>query len=92
MIQSLLDTVKEQVVFLNSLPDEETLCIKPASSDWTAAQCIQHMNLATELYLDQIEPKLSGLKPADKAYKPRTWRKSSSRDSGRIRKTGSGTK
>jgi hypothetical protein len=71
MIQSLLDTVKAQREFMERLPSMDVLLKKPEHSGWNGAQCIQHMNLATELYLDQIEQRLPQLKPSRGPYKPR---------------------
>ncbi len=48
---------------LESVPAELRIT-SPYEGSWTVAQCLDHMNIATELYLDQLEEKLSNLKPA----------------------------
>lgn len=53
----------------NLLSELETLPLElktaaPSEGSWTVAQCLDHMNIATELYLDQLEAKISTLKPS----------------------------
>jgi hypothetical protein len=72
----MIDSIHSQIEFQrNQLKqyeqlDTSLLHAKPASGGWSILECIGHMNLATELYLDQIEAKLPLLKEGDRAYKP----------------------
>lgn len=46
------------------LLDEDVLRKKKDAKTWSILECFDHMNKATELYLDQIEPKIKEAKPA----------------------------
>lgn len=48
---------------------EEVLSARPAEEAWSTVECFDHMNKATELYLNQIEKKLEQLKPEKGDYK-----------------------
>jgi hypothetical protein len=50
--------------------DEKTLTKQPADGGWSATECMVHMNLAMEIYLDQFESMKGRLKPANGPYKP----------------------
>ncbi len=45
----------------------ENLTITPAEGGWNVVQCVDHMNKATELYLDQIEQKLPDVADANQS-------------------------
>lgn len=66
--QDLLDFSNKML----ELP-EELLLARPSEKTWSALECFDHMNKATELYLNQIEKKLTSLKAErNKVYK-KTW-------------------
>lgn len=46
--------------------DAETLNQKPGDGKWSVLECFQHMNLSTEVYLDQILKALPTQKPENK--------------------------
>ncbi len=60
----LLMTFAEQ---LREVP-ERSLNRPPTYGGWNVTQCLDHMNRATELYLNQIEGKLEQLRPVSKPY------------------------
>ncbi|MEM6360317.1 MAG: DinB family protein [Bacteroidota bacterium] len=62
--QELLDFTNE----MTALP-EELLLARPTEKAWSATECFDHMNKATELYLDQVDQKLELLKPEKGDYK-----------------------
>lgn len=51
----------------------ELLIKKPAAEKWNITECFDHMNKATELYLDQIEEKLPALRPASNGRFRASW-------------------
>lgn len=65
-------TQRDYVSELKQLP-EDRLNAKASPEEWSVLECVDHMNKATELYLDQIEPKLEKLKPAKKEAFKKTW-------------------
>ena len=75
MIQELKKTIEQQRAQLLEIGQGRDLQRTPEGSNWNGAQCIMHMCLATELYLNQIEKKLHLLKPAKGQYKQGFWAK-----------------
>lgn len=75
MIQELKKTIEHQQTQLQEIGDSRDLQRTPEGSNWNGAQCIMHMCLATELYLDQIEKKMHLLKSARGPYKQGFWAK-----------------
>ncbi len=72
MIDSLrnqIEAQREKLIAFSTL-DDEILNAKPASGGWSMLECVAHMNLATELYLDQIEAKIHLLREGKHPYKP----------------------
>lgn len=65
-------TQRDYVSELKQLP-ENRLNAKVSSEEWCVLECVDHMNKATELYLDQIEPKIGELNPAKKEAFKKTW-------------------
>ena len=52
------------------LPND-LLVKRPNEKQWNLVECFDHMNRATELYLDQVEEKLGQLKPSHNGkFKP----------------------
>lgn len=72
MLQDISSDVAEQrrrlLTIVTSGPD--VLSIRPEGNKWSINDCMIHMSLATELYLDQIEEKLHMLRPLKSSYKP----------------------
>jgi len=68
-LESRLKRHLDEAVRLTQM-DHDRLMKKPPDGKWSTYDCMEHMNLATELYLDQIEPRLDKLRPAKKGYKP----------------------
>ncbi len=66
--QSVKGFVKELI----DLPKDK-LTIKPSAEEWSILECIDHMNKATELYIDQIEEKIDHLRPSRKEQFKKTW-------------------
>ncbi len=65
-------SVKSFAESLTDLPKDK-LTTKPSDEEWSVLECVDHMNKATELYLDQIEQKIDRLKPSRKDSFKKTW-------------------
>ena len=72
MMDTIRPRIKEQRDKLKKFEqlEKSILYIKPDTGGWNILECIGHMNLATELYLDQIESKIHLLKEERTPYKP----------------------
>ncbi|MEM6524368.1 MAG: DinB family protein [Bacteroidota bacterium] len=71
LLQELAKQNQELLAFtheMETLP-EELLLARPREDAWSTVECFDHMNKATELYLDQIEEKLELLRPEKGDYK-----------------------
>jgi len=68
----LAEKLERQFTIIEELKrlDEKTLTQQPADGGWSASECMVHMNLAMEIYLDQFEFMKDRLKPANGPYKP----------------------
>ncbi|MEM9856305.1 MAG: DinB family protein [Bacteroidota bacterium] len=71
LLQKLAKQNQELLEFTNEVrtwPDD-LLLTRPRPEAWSIVECFDHMSKATELYLDQIEPKLRELKAEKRDYK-----------------------
>ncbi len=68
----LAEKIQGQAAVIERLEqlDEETLKKQSADGGWSVAECMVHMNLAMEIYLDQFESMKNSLKPEKKQYNP----------------------
>jgi len=66
VLQSLMEDNEDLSARAQKLStlDEADLKHKEDAKTWSILECFDHMNKATELYLDQIESKLNEAKPA----------------------------
>ncbi|ELR72956.1 hypothetical protein C900_00917 [Fulvivirga imtechensis AK7] len=70
-LERLKSETEEILAFAYMLSEQPTekLTEQPTPNQWSVAECLEHMNAATELYLDQIEPKMiTHLKPSGTTF------------------------
>ncbi|MEJ2006484.1 MAG: DinB family protein, partial [Cyclobacteriaceae bacterium] len=72
MIDELIHKINKQQSQLEELKSlgNSVLLKNPSDNGWCIAECLAHMNLAMEIYLDQFESMKDRLQPEKNAYKP----------------------
>ena len=71
ILESLAEDVYEILAYTKVLEemDDDRLNIKSSPEKWNTNECLDHMNKATELYIDQIELKIDAeLIPSKRGY------------------------
>ncbi len=71
-LEEINQTQREFITALKEKPKQQ-LSQKPNSITWSILEVVDHMNKATELYLDQIETKIDKLKLLNKTRFKKTW-------------------
>lgn len=74
LLKTLENQNSELLAFTEKIAQQpiKSLTTKPSETAWSVLECFDHMNTATELYLDQIEGKLKELRPEEKQVYKKT--------------------